>query len=166
MLDKSDEKERINKGLARAYCLLFSLSLTTIITSIISSESRPHFEMRLRQQDSLVVCTNNMPSAGLECQIESTESGVMSIEDAKIIKEYTLNVPRKTSVEGLEFVTYEDKNYLMMSTGNFGGSINVLELSETEDEWSLKSQVMVDSQYFGMGLTTVDMSTYLLTWKA
>ena len=45
---QTDEQERINKGLARVYFLLFALSLTTIITSIISSEQRPHFEMRLR----------------------------------------------------------------------------------------------------------------------
>ena len=47
-LYQTEEHERINKGLARAYCLLFVLCLTTIMTSIIWSESRPHFEMRLR----------------------------------------------------------------------------------------------------------------------
>ena len=53
-----------------------------------------------------------------------------------------------------------------MSTGNFGGSINVLELNPEGDVWNLKSQTKVDPQYFGMGLTTVGMDTYMVTWKA
>ena len=56
--------------------------------------------------------------------------------------------------------------YLFMSTGNFGGNINVLELSEAGDAWSLKSQTAVDPQYFGMGLTTMGTDTYMVTWKA
>ena len=63
--------------------------------------------MRLRQQESLVLCTNNMPAAGLECISETTESGVMSIDYATIVQEYALHVPRKTAVEGLEFTTYQ-----------------------------------------------------------
>ena len=53
-----------------------------------------------------------------------------------------------------------------MSTGNFGGSINVLELNQEGDMWSLKSETRVDPQYFGMGLTTVGSDTYMVTWKA
>jgi len=72
-----------------------------------------------------------MPAAGLECRSEKTESGVMSIEGAFIVKEYALNVPRKVTIEGLEFALDAETAtpYLILSTGNFGGSINVLELS-------------------------------------
>ena len=76
-------------------------------------------------------------------------------------------MPRRTAVEGLEYVTVSDGTpYLFMSTGNFGGNINVGELSESGDAWSLKSQTSVDPQYFGMGLTTMGTDTYMLTWKA
>ena len=55
----------------------------------------------------------------------------MSIEGAFIVKEYALNVPRKVTIEGLEFALDAETAtpYLILSTGNFGGSINVLELS-------------------------------------
>ena len=141
---ETEENEKINKGLARVYCLLFMLSLTTIITSIISSESRPHFEMRLRQQESLVICTNNMPSIGLDCRSESVTSGVQRIEDASIVKEYQLNVPRKTAVEGLEFIDKDEKLYIIMSTGSYGGFLNLLELNQNGEEWNVANTIKVD----------------------
>ena len=114
-----------------------------------------------------------MPAEGLECRSETTESGVMHIEDAEIVKEYAMKVPRKTAVEGLELVSFKTDHdavdeplRLIMSTGNFGGSLNVLELNANGDEWNLRSQTQIDSQYFGMGVTTVDTDTYMLTWKA
>ena len=90
----------------------------------------------------------------------------MRIEDARIVKEYALRLPRKSGVEGLEFVG-EGDTHILMSTGSYGGYLNVLELGgEDADEWTLKSRAKVDPQYFGMGLTSVDDYTYLLTWKA
>ena len=66
-----------------------------------------------------------MPAAGLECRSESTSNGVMRIEDASIVKEYAMKLPRKTAVEGLELVSTEadEAPRLIMSTGNFGGSL-------------------------------------------
>ena len=59
-----------------------------------------------------------------------------------------------------------DNPILLMSTGNYGGSLNVLEMNENGEEWNLKSTIKVDPQYFGMGLTTVNSDTYVLTWRA
>ena len=111
-----------------------------------------------------------MPAEGLDCRTESVEreSGVMRIEDASIVKEYALKVPRKSAIEGLEFMDTSDTDnpILLMSTGNYGGSLNVLEMNENGEEWNLKSTIKVDPQYFGMGLTTVNSDTYVLTWRA
>lgn len=55
------------------------------------------------------------------------------------MKEYALNVPRRSDVEGLEFVNAEDsgseRHHLLFSTGSFGGSLDVLELSANSEEW-------------------------------
>lgn len=129
-----EEGARINKGLARVYFLLFALSLTTIVTSIISSESRPHFEMRLRQQEGLVICTNNMPAEGLDCQAQAMEGGEVNtrhIEGAEIVKEYAMKLPRKSNVEGLGYIfQHSTQHYLLLSTGSYGGSLDVLKLDE------------------------------------
>lgn len=117
--------------------------------SIISSESRPVFEMRLRQQEALVICSNNMLSDGLDCQTQSTglETKHRQIKDGKIVKEYALNVPRRSDVEGLEFVPAKDsgteRHHLLFSTGGFGGSLDVLELSANSEEWVMKGHTQV-----------------------
>ena len=127
---QTEETEKINKGLARVYGLLFVITLATIFMSIISSESRPQFEMRLRQQEGLVICTNNMAAAGLECRTQSSgDAQQREIKDATIVKEYSLKVSHKTDVEGLEF-TGEDSKKLIMSTGSFGGHLSVLSLNK------------------------------------
>ena len=49
-----------------------------------------------------------MPAEGLDCQAQSFEGNTQHMEGAVIVQEYTLNVPRKSNVEGLEYSTFED----------------------------------------------------------
>ena len=175
---QGNEPEKINMGLARVYCILFTVTLSIIISSIISSESRPHFEMRLRQQEGLVVCTNNALAASLDCQIESSSSSSLNLqgqlEDAEVVREYNLDLPRKTAVEGLDFIpgrrgaktAIYSKDHLLLSTGSYGGSLNVLELDDDRAEWTQISRIEVPPSYFGTGVTTIGEHTYLLTWKS
>lgn len=109
-----------------------------------------------------------MLAAGLDCRTESVKSGIMRIADAEIVKEYRLNVTRKSNVEGLEFLDSVDGGpaHLIMSTGSYGGFINLLELNASGEEWNLKNRVKVDTQFFGTGLTTLDSETYMLTWRS
>ena len=48
MLENYELEQKPNKALAKVYCLLFSVSLATIVLSIITSEQRPRFQMRVR----------------------------------------------------------------------------------------------------------------------
>ena len=47
MEEYAEEQEyRRNKSLTRVYCLLFTVTLATVILSIISSEHMTHFELK------------------------------------------------------------------------------------------------------------------------
>lgn len=46
--DDIDLKQKPNKGLSKVYIQLFFVSLATIVLSIITSEQRPRFQMRVR----------------------------------------------------------------------------------------------------------------------
>jgi hypothetical protein len=51
-------------------------------------------------------------------------------------------VPRKSNIEGLEYISTKDgtEHYLLMSTGSYGGYVNVLKLDEQSDTWDQINQ--------------------------
>ena len=81
---------------------------------------------------------------------------------SELIREYSLANTRRSLVEGLEFV---DETKLLLSSGSFGGFLDLVEINE-EDEIEMLSNTQIESQYFGEGVTSVNGKTYLLTWRA
>ena len=51
-----EEDVKVNKGLVKVYFTLFFMSIITVVLSIISSEHKPHFEMRMKHPDSESAC--------------------------------------------------------------------------------------------------------------
>lgn len=52
---------------------------------------------------------------------------------------------------------------MIISTGS-SGRLKVFELNADEMAWTLQGTIQIEPGFYGMGVTTVNESTYLLTW--
>ena len=62
-----EEDVKVNKGLVKVYFTLFFMSIITVVLSIISSEHRPHFEMRMKHPDSESGCLGYFDRNTMKC---------------------------------------------------------------------------------------------------
>ena len=110
------EDDRINKPLALIYASLFVLSVTTIVLSIISSENKTHFELRIGKPS---------PPNLADTLADNAPEGV------EFINEYALNEGGRF-VEGLEFL---NNTHMLMSSGLYGGSfLEILSINDDKIE--------------------------------
>ena len=71
--------------------------------------------------------------------MEGGEVNTRHIEGASIVREYGMKLPRKSNVEGLGYIIRDSEHFLLLSTGSYGGSLNVLKLNDTSGDWDLQS---------------------------